>query len=1458
MALRQTKFSQYFALYPAGQDSDILADAMISRIRLDKRAKKMEVTLHLSALTERVRLDKVAAQISALYGIEKVWINPCFPPDSFTEDFWEEVKNEVKRQNPAANGFLEGSTVKRADNRLAVKLIHGGDTFLYQAGCDKTIDSVLFQWFGINTDVSFVLCEKAEAERAERQRRKAAAPPDLRVINGERPADTGHAPAAAPIAEKKAAPAKPARKKAPSGGVAAVRPGGGNILLGKTIKSAPAAMDTINQYSGRVVVCGEIFGLDSRKVKQDTMMIVRFNLTDHTTSHTCKLIDSCEKGEKLLAALAGAKKAGQRLLVRGEVSFDRYDNDISIRPYDIVAVAGEEGRKDLSEEKRIELHLHTNMSAMDAVITASEAIAAAAKWGHEAIAITDHGVVQAFPEAMKAGKANNIKILYGVEGYFVDDMAPIVFGSKETPLDGEFILFDIETTGLNRQDDRITEIGAVRVRNGEIRDSFDTFVNPKIPIPPRITELTGINDEMVKDAPGIREALQAFYAFCGDSVLVAHNAKFDTSFIKTTAARLDMPFTYTFLDTLTLAKALLPELKSYKLNLLVKHLKLPDFNHHRACDDAMALARVFIEFIHMLENKYGVRQLQKIGGLFSTGDPKKAKTYHIIILAANEIGLKNLYKLVSLSNLDYYYKRPRLPKTEILKNREGLIIGSACEAGQLYSAFLDGADESELEEIASFYDYLEIQPVGNNRFMVRNGKLPDDDAIRAINKRVVALGEKLGKPVVATSDAHFLNPEDEIYRDILLAGHGFSDVDQSTPIYFHTTDEMLEEFSYLGEQKAREVVIDNTHKVSQMCQAIKPIRDGFFPPEMDGAEEEMIEISYRRVKELYGDNPDPIVAERLEKELGSITKHQFSVLYMIAQRLVSNSLENGYIVGSRGSVGSSFEAYLLGITEVNSLPAHYRCPKCKHAEFVTDGSSSSGVDMPDKDCPLCGTPYVKDGFDIPFETFLGFDGDKTPDIDLNFSGEYQARAHKYCEELFGAGYVFRAGTIGTLADKTAYGYVKKYLDERGRIVPRAEETRLVEGCTGVRRTSGQHPGGLIVVPKSNEIYDFTPVQHPADDPNTDIITTHFDYHAIDQNLLKLDMLGHDDPTVIKMLEDTTGVNAREIPLDDPETMSIFTSNEVLGIEPDDIIMEVGSIAIPEFGTKFTRGMLIDTKPKTFSELIKIAGLSHGTDVWLGNAQELIRNHTVEFKDVIGCRDDIMIYLIYKGMDPLKSFKIMEFVRKGRPSKDPKGWLAYEQQMKEAGIEPWFIDSCRKIKYMFPKAHAAAYVIMAFRIAWFKVHKPAYFYAAYYTVRADAFDCKLMSHGIDKVYASIKELEQKADIKQKEKDTLTVLEVCYEMYKRGFQLLPVDLYRSDARKFIVTKDGILSPFNSIQGLGDAAAERLVEAREEGRFMSKDDLRLRGGVSAAIIEEMEAQGIIKDLPQSSQVSFFETLA
>ena len=1247
-------------------------------------------------------------------------------------------------------------------------------------------------------------------------------------------------------------PSQPAAAPASSGGGGGA-PKGGAVLCGNPIKGKPIPMRDLSLKTGNAVVTGQVFFAECRETRRPGVWRLTFDMTDNTNSVTvCKNITSKEA-----EAYGNAIQPGMWLMVQGKMEPTWDGKDIQMNPYNICKTE-HKGREDKAEEKRVELHLHTRMSNMDALTDTKAAVKQAAAWGHPAIAITDHGVVQSYPDAMKAA-GGKIKILYGMEGYFINNLDDriVVHGEQDAPLEGDVVCFDIETTGLNVRQETITEIGAVVLRDGAVAERFQTFVNPHRKLTPEIIGLTGITDEMLKDAPDLKDALEDFLKFVDGRPLAAHNAEFDISFIRAGCAQVGLEFKPTYIDSLILAQNLLPDLGKYKLNIVADALDLPAFNHHRASDDAATVGYMLIPFWKMLHER-GVHTLQAIDTEMEKLRPQGSKgnrfPKHIILIARNKMGMKNLYQLISMSNLKYFRRVPTIPKSELNKHRDGLIIGSACEAGELFKAVVDHKDWAELKRIASYYDFLEIQPICNNAFMLRDGTVQTEEELRDFNRTIVRLGEELGKPVCATGDVHFLEPEDEVYRHILLASKKFPDANAPLPIYFKTTDEMLEEFAYLGAEKAKEVVVTNPRMIADMVENVELLPGGkLFPPRLENSREDLNNMVWAKAHELYGDDLPPLITDRLDIELKGILG-KYDVVYMSAQKLVQRSLENGYLVGSRGSVGSSLVAYMSGITEVNALPPHYRCPKCKHYEFIEDGSYGCGADMPDKICPECGTEYVKDGFDIPFETFLGYGGGKVPDIDLNFSGEYQARAHRHAIEMFGETQVFRAGTIGTLAEKTAYGFVRKYLEENGMTAGRAEENRLTQGCVGVRRTTGQHPGGLVVVPDDLDVEDFCPVQHPAEAADSDIITTHFDYHCMEDNLLKLDMLGHDDPTMVRMMEDLTGINARTIRLDDADTMSIFTSSKVLGYENDEILGPTGAVAIPEFNTRFTRQMLMDTQPKDFNTLVRLSGFSHGTDVWLGNAKDLILEQGIPVTSTVGCRDDIMLYLISMGLEPKMSFKIMESVRKGKVKKGgfEPGW---REAMEEHEVPEWYIESLAKIGYLFPKAHAVAYVMMAFRIAWFKVHRPLAFYATFFSVRAKAFDAEYCCAGLQAVKRKIKEIENNKDATAVEQDLMTTLEVCYEFYLRGFTFEPINIYKSDATKFIVTENGLLPPFTSVHGLGESAALDTVEKRKGKDFISVEEFSLCcNKLSKTHIETLKKLGAFAGMADTSQITLF----
>ena len=1234
-----------------------------------------------------------------------------------------------------------------------------------------------------------------------------------------------------------------------------------DIFYGRNFEGEETEIHEIIDEMGEVVVRGKILQLETREIRNEKT-IVMFAVTDFTDTIKAKVFTKNERLPELLDKL----KEGAFIKMKAVAMMDQFEHDIALGSVSGIKTIPDftEKRMDHSPVKRVELHCHTTMSDMDGVTDVKKLLKTAMGWGHQAMAITDHGVVQAFPDANHCVEGKDFKVIYGMEGYLVDDIKNIVTDSRGQSLDSTFVVFDIETTGFSAVNDRIIEIGAVKVENGVITEKFSEFVNPERPIPFEIEKLTSINDRMVEDAPNISVILPKFMDFCRGSVLVAHNADFDTGFIRHNCEVLGLPYDYTYVDTLGIARSFLEGLKNYKLDTVVEAMGCTLANHHRAVDDAGATADVFVRFLERFKKK-NIRDLDELNtySAMSVDAIKKLKTYHIILLAKNEIGRINLYRLVSLSHLDYYARRPRIPKSVLAKYREGLIIGSACEAGELFRAVVDERPEEEIARIVEFYDYLEIQPTGNNEFMIRDPKMTKVSTVadlQDLNRKIVELGEKFNKPVCATCDVHFLNPEDEVYRRIIMSNKGFGDADLQPPLYLRTTEEMLEEFQYLGAEKAEEVVVTNTNRIADMIDRISPVRPDKCPPVIENSAGILRDICYNRAHELYGEDLPDIVTERLERELNSIIGNGFAVMYIIAQKLVWKSVADGYLVGSRGSVGSSFVAYMAGITEVNSLQAHYLCPKCHYVDFDSDYvksfSGRSGCDMEDKVCPVCGEPLMKEGHDIPFETFLGFKGNKEPDIDLNFSGDYQSKAHAYTEVIFGKGKTFRAGTVGTLADKTAYGYAMHYYEEHEQHKRSCELERISSGCVGVRRTTGQHPGGIIVVPHGEEIYSFTPVQHPANDQTTKIITTHFDYHSIDHNLLKLDILGHDDPTMIRMLEDITGVDATKIRLDDPEVLSLFHGLEALHIKPEDIGgTDLGSLGIPEFGTEFVMQMLRDTKPKAFSDLVRISGLSHGTDVWLGNAQTLIQEGKAQISTAICTRDDIMIYLIDKGVESEQSFKIMESVRKG------KGLTPdYEKVMKEHDVPDWYLWSCKKIKYMFPKAHAVAYVMMGIRIAWFKIHEPLAYYAAFFTIRATAFDYGLMCQGKAAIDNHIKAYKANPNLSKKEQDTLRDMKIVQEFYARGFEFKKIDLYQSDAIKFQVVEGKLLPPFSVIEGMGGIAAEALaVAARAENergeKFLSKDDIRQKAKVSQTVLDTMAELGLLGGLPESNQLSIFD---
>ncbi len=1238
-----------------------------------------------------------------------------------------------------------------------------------------------------------------------------------------------------------------------------------NVIFGRDFEEESINIEEIWGEMGEVVIRGKVRALETREIRNERT-IVSFEITDFTDTIKVKMFIHNDQ----LAELTADLKTGAFLKIKGVTVNDTFDRELTIGS--VVGVMKipdfTTARMDNSPRKRVELHCHTKMSDMDGVSDVKDIIKRAKKWGHRALAITDHGCVQAFPDANHAlDHGDEFKVIYGVEGYLVDDLKEIVTDDKGQRLDGTFVVFDIETTGFSPVTNRIIEIGAVKVDKGQIVDRFSVFVNPQVPIPFEIEKLTGINDSMVMEAETIERVLPQFLDFVGDAVLVAHNANFDVSFIKENAKRQQIPVDFTYVDTVGIARMLLTGQSKYTLDAVAKTLKISLENHHRAVDDAECTAEIFMKFIEMLakEEVYTLEAMNEMGKS-SVDAVRKLHSFHIIILAKNQTGRINLYKLVSESHLTYFYKRPLIPKSLIMKYREGLILGSACEAGELFRAMLDGQSEEQIAQIISFYDYLEIQPIGNNRFMIeseRHRDINSEEDLIALNKRVVKLGEQFQKPVVATCDVHFLDPEDEVYRRIIMTGKGFKDADDQAPLYLRTTEEMLDEFSYyLGSEKAEEIVITNTNRIADMCDRIAPVRPDKCPPVIENSDQQLTEICYRKAHEMYGDELPDIVEARLKRELNSIISNGFAVMYIIAQKLVWKSVEDGYLVGSRGSVGSSFVATMAGITEVNPLSPHYYCKNRHYSDFYSEEvkkfAGMAGCDMPDKLCPVCGEKLIKDGFDIPFETFLGFKGNKEPDIDLNFSGEYQSKAHKYTEVIFGYGQTFRAGTIGTLADKTAFGYVKNYYEERGKHKRTSEINRIVEGCVGVRRTTGQHPGGIVVLPVGEEINSFTPVQHPANDMTTDTVTTHFDYHSIDHNLLKLDILGHDDPTMIRMLQDLTGIDPTTIPLDDREVMSLFQNTSALGITPEDIGgCKLGCLGIPEFGTDFAMQMVIDAQPKYFSDLVRISGLSHGTDVWLGNAQTLIQEGKATISTAICTRDDIMTYLIGMGLDSEESFKIMEAVRKGTVAKKKCGnWDEWKQDMLDHHVPDWYVWSCEKIQYMFPKAHAAAYVMMGWRIAYCKINYPLAYYCAFFSIRASAFSYETMCLGREHLERVMAEYRKRSDsLSNKEQDALKDMRIVQEMYARGFEFEPIDIFKAHSRNFQIVNDRVMPSLSSIEGLGEKAADAIMEAAKDGPFLSKDDFRSRTKVSKTVIDLMADLGLLGDIPESNQISLFD---
>lgn len=1436
------------------KDTGNIHTAYVEGVILCKKTKSLELKIKSDKYIDIKELNNLNDFIKNRFSLDDSKIIVNYTEEADIRPIEDEIKSIVyvlSEKYPAMKTLLRNCEFEIIGSKINFQFKHVVSDLFRAKGYDKLIRESIKKVFSEDYEINFI--DTISSEDFIRQHENALAR-EIQLIQNE--VKVTPKSSSSKLNNEASLIVKESNNQA-------IKVKDPTLIFGRNsnIKDTIIKITDITPDEGRVAIQGEISNIESKELRSGKIL-VSFDLYDGTSSLTCKCF--LKPGEDIEVLPKLQKAMGVR--IAGNSGFSNFSGEVELIANTIIETEGRKKAKriDNSEVKRVELHMHTQMSQMDAMTSATDLIKRAMSWGMKSIAITDHGVVQAFPEAHKLlGRDNpDMKVIYGVEAYLAPDKKPSITNSKGQSIDATYCVLDLETTGFSPVTEKITEIGIMKLQGGKVIDEFSCFVNPEKPIPARVVEVTNITDDMVKDAENIEFIFPKMLDFIKDSVLVAHNAEFDINFLKHNAVALGYEFDFTYIDTLSLAKELFPDYKTYKLGRIAKNLGITVEVAHRALDDVDTTVKVFSIMLDSLRQR-GAKNLDDIEIYASDEEAKKAEykklnTFHAIILAKNYVGLKNLYKLVSYSHLDYFYKKPRILKSLYKKYSEGLIIGSACSEGELYQAILLGRSDEEVERIAKEYDYLEIQPLGNNEYLIRQEQVPNKEYLKDINKKIVSLGEKLNKPVVATGDVHFLDPEDEIYRRILEAGQGFKDADNQAPLYLRTTEEMLKEFYYLGEDKAYEVVVTNTKKIADMCENISPISSEKATPHIEGCEQTIKDIAFDKAHELYGDPLPEIIQKRLDKELDSIITNGFSVMYIIAQKLVWKSNEDGYLVGSRGSVGSSLVAYMTGITEVNALPPHYRCSSCKYSDF-NDYGYMNGFDLPDKDCPVCGEKLAKDGMDIPFETFLGFNGDKEPDIDLNFSGEYQAKAHKYTEVIFGKGTTFKAGTIGTIADKTAFGYVKKYFEEKNVHVNKAEIARLSKGCTGIKRTTGQHPGGIIVVPKGREIFEFCPVQHPADDPDSDIITTHFDYHSIDQNLLKLDILGHDDPTVIRMLQDITGIDPKTIPMDDKDTMSLFSSTKALGVTPEQINSKVGTYGVPEFGTKFVRGMLLDTMPKAFSDLLCISGLSHGTDVWLGNAKDLIDQSIVKtISEAVCTRDDIMVYLIKKGLPPNSSFKIMETVRKGKALKDQK-WPEYEELMRTHDVPEWYIESCKKIKYMFPKAHAAAYVMMAFRIAWFKVHIPEAYYAAYFSIRAKAFDAEYMIYGKEVVKQKMKEIESQGnDASNKDKDMYDDLELVLEMYERGFKFLPIDLYKSHATKFMLEEDGIRPPFSSISGLGTVAAEGIYNAVHNGEpINSIDDLRKRAKIGNAAIELLKKFNCLKGLPESDQLSFFDMI-
>ncbi len=1446
----------------------LLEQVVVTKVSTNRKQDVFRIYITSKKLIAKNQLFQLAKQIQRqIFGYRKVQVyiletfrlSDQYTPAKLWDIYEESVLTELERYSPYKRSLMKQAQMTFPDEHTIT--VEVSDKIYDKEAVDdllRILDRVFNErcGFRVKVDVKYLdLGGKGNMEKSEAKMRQKIS--FLTESLKKEQALKQNVSSEEKEKKKKENPSEKKETYSKNKNISVRRSDNPEVLYGRDFDDEPITLDQVVEEMGEVTFRGKILSREEREIRGERT-IITLTITDFTDSIHVKMFTKNE----MLEGLKGCLNAGDFVKVKGLTALDRFDHELTVSSVVGIKRTADftTSRMDYAYKKRVELHCHTKMSDMDGVTDASALLKRARAWGMPALAITDHGCVQAFTEASHTvSKDEDFKVIYGVEGYLVDDLKEVVENSKGQSLDDAYVVFDLETTGLSAVHNQIIEIGAVKVEQGKIRERFSTFVNPKVPIPFEIEQLTGISDEMVLKAPVIEDILPDFLKFCEGCVLIAHNASFDAGFIEENCKRQGIATDFTVGDTVSMARILLPTLSKFKLDHVAKALQIPLENHHRAVDDAACTAEIFLKFIEMLKAR-DITDLDALNqmGMANVAAIKKMPTYHIIILAKNDIGRVNLYRLVSLSHLDYFARRPRIPRSELIKYREGLIIGSACEAGELYQAILRGAPRQDIARIVEFYDYLEIQPLGNNAFMLRDEKNPvnSEEDLQENVRRIIRLGEEFNKPVVATCDVHFMDPEDEIYRRIIMAGKGFADADNQAPLYLRTTEEMLAEFAFLGSEKAEEVVIENTNKIANMCEHLSPVRPDKCPPIIPDSDKILREICYQKAWEIYGENLPEVVTERLERELKSIIGNGFAVMYIIAQKLVWKSNDDGYLVGSRGSVGSSFVATMAGITEVNPLSPHYICPHCYYSDFdseeVKKYAGMAGCDMPDKDCPKCGTKLQKEGFDIPFETFLGFKGNKEPDIDLNFSGDYQSKAHKYTEVIFGAGQTYRAGTIGTLADKTAFGYVKKYYEERGSSKRNCEIDRIVLGCTGIRRTTGQHPGGIIVLPLGETIYSFTPVQHPANDMTTDIVTTHFDYHSIDHNLLKLDILGHDDPTMIRMLEDLTGINATKIPLDDPEVMSLFQNTNALKIKPEDIGgTKLGSLGIPEFGTEFAMQMLLDTHPTHFSDLVRIAGLAHGTDVWLGNAQTLIQEGKATISTAICTRDDIMVYLIGMGMDSEQSFTIMESVRKGKGLKPE-----WEEAMRKHQVPEWYIWSCKKIKYMFPKAHAAAYVMMAWRIAYCKINYPLAYYAAYFSIRASAFDYEIMCQGRERLEYYMADYRKRSDtLSKKEQDTLKDMKSVQEMYARGFEFLKVDIYRAEAHKFQIIDGKLMPALSTIEGLGDKAADMLVEAAAQGPFLSRDDLRQRSKLSKTVIDLMGDLGLLEGLPESNQLSLFD---